>query len=149
MGMILTFGFGCNLRAIYMRVFYDKPLETAEEIYKSDNLVYLLKHKLHYLNSSNNVWDRRLANSDKIRIMTHETESEILKGIARDGVGVALTCFRDYIFMMMNAPDAKSLTNVHFSPVITDYGGWTVEKTSPWREAINRHILLLDQVNYF
>ena len=66
MGMIITFGFGCNLRAIYMTVNYEKPLDTSEEIYKSDEIIHLSKHSLHHLNSSNNEWDQKLANSPKV-----------------------------------------------------------------------------------
>ena len=33
MGMIIMFGATCNLRAIYMRVDYEKPLDTARSIY--------------------------------------------------------------------------------------------------------------------
>ena len=85
----------------------------------------------------------------KVEVISHKIESKILKGIAMDGVGVALTCFRDYVFMMKSSPEAKRMTNVHFSRESgrqSDYGGWTLPKISPWKDAINRHILILDQV---
>ena len=39
MGMVIMFGFTCNLRAIYMRVDHEKPLDTAKSIFESGKIL--------------------------------------------------------------------------------------------------------------
>ena len=56
MGMVIMFGFSCNLRAIYMRVDYETPLDTAEQIYMSDKTYYETDYNIDRLKAHNNPW---------------------------------------------------------------------------------------------
>merc|ERR1711994_394730 len=63
MGMIIMFGMTCNLRAIFMRVDYEKPLDTAKSIFESGKSVNIHSGGFYrnYLEKSDNPWHGRLA----------------------------------------------------------------------------------------
>ena len=50
---------------------------------------------------------------------------------------------------IMNDPTYKNFKlHVSKESIKSYYNGWAIQKLSPWKEAINRHLLILDQVNY-
>ena len=61
MGMIIMFGIVCNLRAIYMRIDYEQPLDTAESIFRSGKTVHISSGGWYaeYLEKSDNQWHKR------------------------------------------------------------------------------------------
>ena len=65
MGMIVMFGFSCNLRAIYMRVDYRKPLDTAEAVALSGKTVHMNGGGWYrdFMRTSDNPWYRQLAST--------------------------------------------------------------------------------------
>merc|ERR1712077_145168 len=93
MGMIILFGFTCNLRAIYMRVDHEEPLDTAESIYKSGRTVTINSATfwLDFLKTSGNPWHRLIADTSK-QYDSKEEEAAIKRRIAvGDGDEVAIT----------------------------------------------------------
>ena len=160
MGMIIMFGFTCNLRAIYMNVDYEKPLDTAEAIYKSGRTVTINSATfwLDFLQTSGNPWHRLIANTSE-RYGSKQEEATILRRIALgDGDEVAITPIsgRADAWMTHEVKSNKTFAKqylsgngVHLAKERVSaivFGGWAVQKDSPWREALNKYILLLEQV---
>ena len=62
------FGFTCNLRAIYMKVDYQQPLDTAEDIFKAGKTLSVIASPFwkNLLMASENVWHRKLNTTAKL-----------------------------------------------------------------------------------
>ena len=130
---------------------YEKPLDTAEQIFRSGKPVYLKAYYKNYLKDSDNEWQHKLAS--KAEIVPNGDQAKVLKGIAKTGNGVTEAWFIDYVYVVATSSpqENRDISNVHFSkdPLKSSVGAaaWTVQKLSSWKQAIDRHILLLDQVN--
>ena len=74
-----------------------------------------------------------------------------MKHIAFGQPEVIVTGYRKYTAWLTAKPELLKVARVHFckEPIMSlHFGGWAVQKMSPFLEPINKHILLLDQV-YF
>ena len=156
MGMIIMFGFTCNLRAIYMKENFETPLKTAEQIYKSDKTYYdvLGKEPLYVLD---NIWYQK-----KARSVEEEDWHELYEKLNTDENIVLPVCDGCYGCCnelrneTVNIDNIVLIAPVRNKPPTTHYielssfimEGWmTLEKMSPWKRWLDTHILQLDQVN--
>ena len=92
MGMILMFGFICNLRAIFMKEEYEAPLDTAEDIVKSGKTVYMATNTWYkdFLQTSTNEWNRRIAREAKLFIGS-DKEKAIYRRLLTEGNTVVVS----------------------------------------------------------
>ena len=86
-----------------MRVEYEKPLDTAEQIFMSGRTVYLKKFYKNYLKDSVNSWHNRLAK--KAEEYRNGNLAKVLKEIAKTGVGVTPAWYIDYAYMVATSRD--------------------------------------------
>ena len=139
MGMILMFGFTCNLRAIYMRVDYETPLDTAEQIYKSGKICYDIDWGIDWLKTLNNPWIRKIAN--KAVSVSNDEYFKLLNEVDK----------HDNMVMVASGSGKPPSTEHYSKELISsfDMGGWRVGGggESPWHKSVNIHILQLGQVN--
>ena len=148
--MLIMMGFTCNLRAILMKTSYEPPIDTSEQLVNSGKnpFVYGSSWAYDYFKNSENKWHNLVA--AKLGFFRGLAEDKALdKKIAREGEDVKLLPFLTVASRYMRDPAYKNLPPLHFSSEIAQpyYFGWAVKKKfSIWREALNRHILLLDQV---
>ena len=139
-------GFSCNLRAIYMSVEYEKPLDTAEAVFRSGKTVHMNGGGWYrdHLRTSDNRWYRQLATTATFYTSGEEAD-EVFEKIVTEGDAVVATSRLSFLDWSARS---KNVANVHFArEAIMNYSpnGWAVQKGSPWLEALNRHILSLDQ----
>ena len=142
MGMIIMFGFTCNLRAIYMQENYEEPLDTAEQIYKSNKTFYSFDSRIDWLKTLDNPWYTKLAN--RAVMVAPEELSELSYKIPRDD---NLAMIGSDSWMAGLSPSTQR--RIHVSKeLITSLNmkGWRVQKMSPWQQSLYTHILQLDQV---
>ena len=136
MAMIIMFGFTCNLRAIYMKENYEEPLDTAEQIYKSNKTFYDVQWGIDWLKTLDNPWYTKLAN--RAVMVSMEEWYQLAEKLDTD----------DNIVMMVSGDGKPPLTQ-HISKeliISLKMAGWRVQKMSPWQQSLSTHILQLDQV---
>ena len=143
------FGFTCNLRAIYMRVDYEKPLDTAKSIFESGKTVNIYGGGFYpkYLGNSDNPWHRKIVAKASF-YKGSEARGNILKKILTDGNDVMVGYRVEFIGWLTKNQEFQKIGNVHLakeSIISSNLAGWAVQKNSPWLEALNKHILTLDQ----
>ena len=95
---------------------YEKPLDTAEQIFRSGKPVYLKKYYKNFLLDSTNEWHRKLAN--KAEIVPNGDQAKYLKEIAKTGKGVTEAWYIDYAYVVATSsspPPSQTQANVHFS----------------------------------
>ena len=74
---------------------------------------------------------------------------EIARSSIPGGPGVAPAWFSHYAYLFETLEDKSGMHNVHFSKEMVKPvtgGGWAVQKASAWKEALDMHVLRLDQV---
>ena len=115
---------------------------------------------MDYLKNSNNPWHQLIANTSK---QYNSQEVEVAKkrriavGDGSDDVTVISAVHGKSDSWLTNQIQSNNTfrkqymrsSGVHLSEEgITDtiFAAWAVQKDSPWREALNKYILLLDQV---
>ena len=133
-----------------MRVDLEKPLDTAEDIFKSGKSVSLMRGTYYYgfLAASENDWQRRISTAI-VGYYAANDQKDTYKKVAVEGSQAVLVSPIEYIDFLRKNPELKSIAKVHFSKETlkgNDPAVWAIQKLSPWRESLNRHILLLDQV---
>ena len=148
MGMIIMFGFTCNLRSIYMQENYETPLDTAEQIYKSNKTFYYMCDisqavcdGVNWLpervqESFNKTWFTKLAIEGE-KVSTEEWY-KLQEKMYRD----------DNIVLVETSMGKTPVDGLHRSKELINsiMGGWELKRMSPWQESLDAHILQLDQV---
>ena len=98
-----------------------------------------------YLEKSDNPWHRKLV--AKANFYT-KADEDIYRRILEDGNAVIVCHMTHFYVWMKNNRDYQNLAKVHFAREVIDASdsiGLAVKKNSPWLDALNTHLLTLNQ----
>ena len=102
----------------------------------------------NYLENSKNPWNRKLVSNANFYTGSSKAQGNIFKKILTDGNDVIVITRLASIGWLTKNKNLQKLGNVHFarkSLISFDPNAWAVQKNSPWLDALNKHILTLDQ----
>ena len=129
-----------------LKVEYEKPIDTTEDLVKSGLDIWLSAgtwHKEYFITAANE-W--RVKAFEQAEINVDWDDDTML--VAKHGKSCSPSAKFGYYDRVHTNPNYKNLPDVHFSreSIKPYFAAWAVQKTSLWKEAINKHILLYHQV---
>ena len=154
-GMFITLAFMSNTRAMLMKPIFEKPIDTTETL--------LQKGKIPINSNAGGFWQEYLVNSvnewESIAGKTGiafesgpERKFLIQHSVKKDGTHVSLENNEAIAYLTLTDPRYKNLTppvfHISRETIRPYYHGWVFMKGSIWREKIDKHILLLQQVKH-
>ena len=156
-GALLSFAFLSTIKARLFTLSYEKPLHSTKDVVLSGNIPVLgNKNSLwpKYLSTSVNEWQQK-ASEIGITFPENEDENEqekkILKEIYLNGEFSHLTSYLHTAYYINLDPWYVNKTPPYFQiskeTLKPYYHGWIYPKVSKWKKDLDRHILLLQQVN--
>jgi hypothetical protein len=146
MGMVLTFCFLCNLRAMILKPQMESPIDTTEDLLLAGKTPIVVAGLWQeYLKTSVNNWQRKA-----------ETKAFIIPNPMFIKKNLETLVLQDGTHSVMATPPviANALKNnrnsaaTHFSKenIGSYYSSWVISKLSPWKKIVNDHIGLIQQV---
>ena len=161
MSMVIALAFHSNIRVMLLRPVYEKTIDSTEDLVLSGKIP-INSYKLHenasnkiqfwenYLQSSSNVWENRVFKIGQLH-EEHSTRNVLLKTkVYTDGTHVILTTFEFIAYLMMSDPwyNDKTPPYFHVSKELLRpyYHGWIYNKISKWKDDLDMHILVVQQV---
>merc|ERR1712013_640235 len=145
MGMIIVFGFVCNLRAMLLKPARDRPIDTTEELFLQGKSPIVVKTQLKQsLETSPNVWQRKAAQNARVLGDPRKITTSVETLIQNDGSHAMVLPVLTVIWRLKGQEKQIPL---HFSEenLYSYYLGWVMAKKSPWKTVINNHIGLYKQ----
>ena len=145
MGMIIVFGFVCNLRAMLLKPARDRPIDTTEELFLQGKSPIVVKTQLKQsLETSPNVWQRKAAQNARVLGDPRKITTSVETLIQNDGTHAMALPVLTVIWRLKGQEKQIPL---HFSEenLYSYYLGWVMAKKSPWKTVINNHIGLYKQ----
>ena len=132
-----------------MQVELGKPIDSTEELIKSGTEVYLSGGTFFakVLLDSPNIWQQEAAKS----AIFYDSVQEKFTVIQKILNGEKITLLHDtYSWAYKVKNDFNDAPHLHLvnEPIRPYYCAWAIQKASIWTDAINHHILVLDQVCY-
>ena len=132
-----------------MKVELEKPLDNPESVFKSGVQVNINGGSWinGFLKSHENEWQRKLQ-SAAVFYNSKKESDVILKRIVTQGTDVFVGTKFGMSDWMAEHRELSRGQSVHFAKEgvkMYNPAGWAVQKASPWLEALNKHILILEQ----
>ena len=149
MGMIIVFGFSCNLRAMLLKPARDRPIDTTEDLFLQGKYPIVVNTQVKkFLEASTNVWQRKAAEKPLVLGDPSKVRTFIEKYVQTDGTHAMVAPPAPVVWRLKNQEKKIPL---HFSEENTYsyYLGWVMAKKSPWRELINKYLGHCKQVIFF
>ena len=149
MGMIIVFGFTCNLRAMLLKPDRDRPIDTTEDLFLQGISPIVVKTQTKQsLETSPNEWQRKAAQNALLVGDPRNVTIFIEKLVQTDGTHAMIA---PPIGVVWRLKDQEKKIPLHFSEenLYSYYLGWVMAKKSPLKNIINNHLGLYKQVSLF
>ena len=152
MGMMIVFAFLSMFRAVMMKPVREKPIDSTKDLVvaKKQPILTFGTFWPKYLQTSENEWERKVGTKGVSAKNMNEIDELLKTLIYNDGThSVQMTAA-----LVGNSVQSDPWYGDKPSPIFQlskeilrpYYLGWVVNKVSTWREKINRHILIIQQV---
>ena len=149
MGTIIVFCFLCNLRAMLLKPARETPIDTSKDLYlQGKSAIIVTEEVRNFLAASPNEWQRKAAKNALVLPDPTNITSSIETLVQRDGTHAIEM---PVVGLVWRLKDQKSQPQIHFSKENTYsyYLGWVMTKKSPWKNMINKYLILYKQVRFF
>ena len=155
-GMFITLAFMSNIRAMLMKPIFEKPIDTTENLLQKGTIPINSNAGgfwQEYLVNSVNPWESKAGKTGIAFDSGPEQNKLIQQSVKEEGTHVSLENNEAIAYLTLTDPWYKNLTppvfHISRETIRPYYHGWVFRKGSMWREKIDRHILLMQQVGSF
>ena len=149
MGMIIVFGFSCNLRAMLLKPARDRPIDTTEDLFlQGKSPIVVMTQNKQSLQASPNEWQRKAAENALVIGDPQKIKTFLETFIQIDGTHAMEM---PVVGVVWRLKDQEKQIPLHFSEenLYSYYLGWIMAKKSPWKNMINNHLGLYKQASLF
>ena len=152
-GMFITLAFMSNIRAMLMKPIFEKPIDSTETLIEKGKVPINSNDGgfwQEYLVNSVNSWER-IAGTTGVAFKSGQEQNMLIQhSVKKDGTHVSLENNEAIAYLTLTDPWYRNLTppvfHISRETIRPHYHGWVFRKGSIWRERIDRHILLTQQV---
>ena len=148
MGSVIAYAFHGNLRAMYIKKLPAKQINFAKDIVEQKKQVYVYKESSlkDYFLSQENDNEMHHVIGLMVKDFIEEDVDALFMSILSTGEKVIVFTKRDVENTMFN--NGMKMPGLHFGKerITPSYRVWLLEKNSPWKDSIDKHIWALSQV---
>ena len=152
-GFFITLAFMSNIRAMLMKPIFEKPIDSTESLIQKGKVPINSNDGgfwQEYLVNSINKWERVAGKTGIAFSSGAEQNMLIQNSVKKEGTHVSLENTEAIAYLTLTDPFYKNMTppvfHISRETIRPYYHGWVFRKGSIWKEKIDQHILLVQQV---